>query len=81
MTAQELDELLEYSTSIPSGTYIGKLWKRNNNALVRDAKGHNVPPEWTMGEYIPDPQAKIGKDGKPDTIGIKWRKIEIVVWP
>lgn len=29
MTNKEFKELLEYSTSIPSGTYIGKMWKMN----------------------------------------------------
>ena len=27
MTQKEFDELLEYSSSVPSGVYIGKLWK------------------------------------------------------
>jgi hypothetical protein len=31
MTEQTLNKLKEYSSSIPSGKYIGKMWKRKNN--------------------------------------------------
>ncbi len=57
--------MYEYSTSLPSGTYLGKVWKclRGNN--------------WTMGEYVPDAKAKIGKDGNPETVGIIWRDIVV----
>lgn len=43
VTRSELDSLMEYSRSIPSGTYVGKVWKRRQ-WLDRDA--------WILGEYV-----------------------------
>jgi hypothetical protein len=39
----EFAGLLEYSRSLPSGTYFGKIWKRSN------ADG-----TWALGEYFDD---------------------------
>lgn len=44
ITSCELDRLLEYSTSLPTGTTIGKRWKRLT------AGG-----EWVIGEYVEHP--------------------------
>ena len=41
MSQAEFDELLEYSTSLPTGTTIGKRWKRK----MKDG--------WFLGEYVP----------------------------
>ncbi len=72
LTKEEFDQLLEYSSSIPSGTVLGKVWKRNQNF-----HSGKKPGDWYMGEYVPDVKAKMDRDGKPETIGIIWRKIEI----
>ena len=40
MTRREFDELMEYSTSLPSGTTIGKIWKC-----------HARNDTWWLGEY------------------------------
>lgn len=48
LTRQEFDELLEYSLSVPTGTTIGKRWKRKCTDC------------WLMGEYEPDPEKKEG---------------------
>ncbi|KKL88457.1 hypothetical protein LCGC14_1924530 [marine sediment metagenome] len=37
-----LDNILDYSTSLPTGTYAGKRWKRR------------VADGWMLGEYIDD---------------------------
>lgn len=44
-TQEQFDALSEYSASFPSGTYVGKVWKR------RHGDG------WLLGEYVdtPDP--------------------------
>ena len=68
MTAGELRELLEYSCSLPTGTKIGKTWKRNNAAYGRRPPG--TPPDWWMGEYVEDPD--------PELVGIVWRKIIVM---
>ncbi len=64
--------MLEYSSSIPSGTTLGKVWKRNHLAFASPSG-----EDWYMGEYVPDAKAKIGKDGVPETVGIVWRKIKV----
>lgn len=46
MTIDYFDALLEYSSSLPTGTYIGKRWKR----FV--GRGDQ---RWMMGEYAEDP--------------------------
>jgi hypothetical protein len=40
MSRSEVDRLLEYSHSLPTGTIVGKQWKR------RDGEG------WILGTYI-----------------------------
>jgi len=90
LTPREFDELLEYSTTLPTGTTIGKRWKRNQNMMRYPICSHLDPwsgtkepdfrgePDWWMGEFIPDPDPKRDRDGKPLTIGIRWSKIEVV---
>jgi len=40
LTMKELDELLEYSDSFPTGTAIGKRWKRKSGS------------DWIVGQYV-----------------------------
>jgi hypothetical protein len=84
LTQAEVDELLEYSTSVPSGTTVGKRWKRDNNCLGQTGRpkadrdyihatarmvGHEH--DWVLGEFIEcDPPRK-------DFVRILWRKIII----
>lgn len=70
MTKRELRKLLEYSTTLPTGTTIGKRWKRNLNWSDSSAE-----PEWILGEYIPDP------NGVPGMVGTRWSPIEITDRP
>lgn len=56
LTQRELDNLPEYSTSIPTGVRWGKRWKRNQNFGVRGA-----PKLWVLGEYLPVPMSN-GRD-------------------
>lgn len=43
---EDLDILLEYSTSIPTGQHEGKRWKKNMNWHNRDEE-----PVWAIFEY------------------------------
>ena len=81
LTKREFDELSEYSCTLPTGTTLGKRWKRDQNAYRHPVCAHlhifdgtREPdfrgPSWWMGEYVPDPDPKM--------VGIRWYKIEIV---
>lgn len=63
LTQQEVDALLEYSTTIPTGKTIGKRWKRRLFAGPRAGT-------WVLCEYIPDPD--------PSFVGIASRAIRVV---
>ena len=62
ITREALRELGEYSCSIPTGTTIGKRWRRNLNAYRKDRVG--VPPEWVIGKYV--------DIGSATDVGIEW---------
>lgn len=54
LTKKQFDELPEYSCSIPTGTTIGKQWKKNIYAFdpyARDPRTGNVIEEWYLHEY------------------------------
>lgn len=65
MSQKAFDSLGEYSCSYPTGTRIGKTWKRNVNAFVSPPR----PPLWLIGEYVPC--------NEPEKVGIDWRRIEV----
>lgn len=58
MSREDLRDLPEYSCSIPTGTTIGKRWRKNIHF------GSGRIPEWKIAEYVDDPN--------PEFIGIKW---------
>lgn len=55
--------LLDYSCSLPSGTTVGKRWKRRRN-YYDESQG------WVMGEYVDHPD--------PERVGIVWRDLLVV---
>jgi len=65
MTLDYFDDLLEYSTSLPTGTYIGKRWKR---FVGPNVNWGGQQARWVMGEYADDPS-------DPDRVLIIWRRI------
>lgn len=73
MTARELRSLLEYSTSLPSGTTAGKRWRR---AVW---PWRNKPnDEWRLGEYgVPFPEGHKYHGEIP----IIWRQIIVTDVP
>lgn len=89
LTKREFDDLSDYSCTLPTGTTIGKRWKRDQNAYRRPVCAHlhifdgTREPDfrgsnWWMGQFVPDPKPTMGRDGKPATVGIRWSKIEVV---
>ncbi len=65
MTPEELKKLPEYSCSLPTGTTIGKRWRRRIPYYT------NQPLQcWLVAEYVPHPD--------PDLTGIKWRQVVLV---
>lgn len=52
--AWELESMPEYSTTLPTGTTVGKLWKRNLNVHHRRAE-----PRWLVCMYGPDSDPKM----------------------
>jgi hypothetical protein len=78
LTRKEFDDLLEYSCTLPTGTTIGKRWKRDVNSRsqfrlskIEETEMQILGPEWWMGEYAEcePPEA--------DKVAIIWRKIAI----
>jgi hypothetical protein len=77
LTWAELQALPEYSCSLPSGTYVGKRWKRNINAYARPHADDCTAPheKTTRGIVCPCIQAfsnrcpqcvAVGKNLKPN---------------
>lgn len=62
LTCRQFKDLLEYSGSFPTGTTIGKRWKRHDG--VFDRRPNAPPPVWIIGEYY--------DIGIKDKIGIRW---------
>jgi hypothetical protein len=62
VTKAEFDKLDEYSCSLPTGTTVGKSWKRKKDY-------HDESKGWLHGEYVEDPDPKM--------IGIRWRELII----
>ena len=72
LTIDEFLEMAEYSTSIPTGTTIGKKWLCDINTGKRfQFSDPTIKPLWWTGEYTVDPDPKM--------VGIKWRKVSLVI--
>lgn len=70
MTPAEFSDLLDYSTSTPTGARFGKKWKRNANANVCLGSGTKLDPEWWLGKYY--------DRGVKGSVGIMWKKIVVI---
>lgn len=69
LSEDALSQLLTYSTSIPTGTTLGKRWKRN--PLYRRYSDNALPKHlWVVGEYVPHPD--------PGLVGICWYRVKVV---
>lgn len=66
MTQRELDELGEYSASLPTGQTPGKRWKCEVGSYDRQFIAAGGKPYWMIGEFDPN------DDGKGKTIKLNW---------
>lgn len=67
-TPDQFRRLMEYSTSMPTGKYDGKRWKR---AIYKD-RNYTVGG-WQLGEYYETPELTV-----QGLIGIRWRDLQVV---
>lgn len=63
LTQAQFDALGEYSRTLPTGTTVGKRWKRRVRFPDRD------DDVWYMGEYVPC--------DIPGSVGIAWKRIRV----
>lgn len=61
----QLEALLDYSMTLPTGTTVGKMWRRDCNVFRK-----HLGPDWIVGRYVPS--------SDPGYIGIEWLR---PVWP
>lgn len=89
VTPDEFDALLEYSTSIPTGTIVGKVWKRKYTVIDKAVPlGITFPWPICDGRVAMDCRVEqkhdlwqLGEyveDKDPTMIGIKWRDLLVV---
>lgn len=75
MSEETFNRLLNYSSTFPTGTYVGKMWKRGGGRteeqelLEYAAPGYleEVPPNWWLCWYADHPE--------PGQIAIHYREI------
>lgn len=60
---ENFEQLDDYSCTIPSGTVVGKFWRRHQPYSGRGA--------WWLGQYVDDPD--------PEKIGIVWRELFVAI--
>lgn len=63
VTPEAFSSMPDYSCSVPTGTTIGKRWKRRRN-YYDESQG------WVMGEYV--------EHDDPGRVGIVWRDLLVV---
>jgi hypothetical protein len=63
MEQADFDSLPEYSCSIPTGVFIGKIWKRREPYIAE-------PTHWFLGEYVEVEDKNMA--------GVKFREILLV---
>lgn len=77
LTKSDFDELPEYSCSIPTGTTIGKRWKRNIYAFdpsAHDPRTGNSIDDWYLCEYVQHTDPKLVGIIYKHIVGILKRK-------
>lgn len=85
LTKDEFEDLLAYNVTLPTGTIIGKRWKRQRwdidkacrkcpNCKMGILCGKGWINEWDMGEYVEEPD----QEKYPNSVAIKWREIVIL---
>jgi hypothetical protein len=70
MTKTTFEKLCEYSTSVPTGVYPGKMWRRHDGAHALMDGANRVTPEWLFCWY--------GRTEDPTKCSIHFRKVILV---
>jgi hypothetical protein len=70
MSRCTFEELHEYSGTMPTGVYEGKMWRRHNGIYDRAFLAAGGKPNWTLCWY--------GPSDKPDMCSINVRDILII---
>lgn len=70
MTPATLKALLEYSSSIPSGVYEGKMWKRHDGVYDAVFLRNGGKPKWLLCWY--------GPSADPEKCSINSREVLLV---
>lgn len=76
LTKKEFDALPEYSCSLPTGTTIGKKWKKNIHAFdprCHDPRTGNTIDDWYLCEYV--------EHSDPTKVGIVYKHIVGILHP
>jgi hypothetical protein len=70
MTRATFEALPEYSSTIPTGVYPGKMWRRNDarNATPYSPLDPPVPPDWLLCWY----------EAQGAGCAVQWRKVLLV---
>jgi len=68
LTRKQLEKYPEYSCSIPTGTKIGKVWRRGE-PYVGERK------QWYLGQYVKEVPGRV--EGTVDVL-ISWIKVIII---
>lgn len=71
LTAQEFMDLREYSCSYPTGTTIGKRWRRLDGSFDHKWQARGGKPFWVIGEFVDHPDPRLVK--------INWYRPVIIV--
>lgn len=70
LSRADFEALPNYSCSVPTGTTIGKRWRRG--------VPYREPVVWFLGEYYELPEGeRFDRRGEP-LIGIRWRRITVL---
>lgn len=70
LTSEQFDKLSEYSSSIPSGVYEGKAWKRHNGEFDEAFKRAGGQPYWQLGWF--------GPSDDPSKCSVNFRSILLI---
>jgi hypothetical protein len=63
LSIKEFEALPDYSCSLPTGTTVGKQWRRRTPYCI----GQGIIHEFYLGEFV--------ESYKPGQIGIEWTRI------
>jgi hypothetical protein len=69
MTQRAFYQLKDYSATMPTGVYEGKMWRRHDGVYDRDFRAAGGTPEWLLCWY---------QNSKPGYCSTETRKILVI---